>query len=74
MALAIDLLFSALGLIPTTHPSRSSVFGAVAVNYKLWLNLLATVIFVSLFAFRRGAYAGVKCSVHGGARDAASKG
>jgi len=57
-ALAIDGLFSAAGLIPTgPRPSRADVFGTLAVDYKLALNLFATAVFVVLFwlTSRRGA-------------------
>jgi uncharacterized membrane protein YraQ (UPF0718 family) len=47
-ALAVDGLFSALDLIPTTRPSRGDVFGTISVNYKLVLNAIATVVFVGL--------------------------
>ena len=56
-ALAIDGLFSAAGLIPTgPRPSRADVFGTLAVDYKLALNLFATAVFVALFwlTSRRG--------------------
>ena len=53
-ALAIDGLFSAAGLIPTgPRPSRGEVFGTVAVDYKLVLNVLATLVFAALFALTR---------------------
>ena len=52
-ALAIDLLFSALGLIPTERPSTEDVFGSIALNYKAVLNALATVVFVALMALTR---------------------
>jgi uncharacterized membrane protein YraQ (UPF0718 family)/YHS domain-containing protein len=57
-ALVVDALFSALGLIPTgPRPTRADIFGQVAVNYKLALNLLGTAIFAALFwlTARRGA-------------------
>jgi uncharacterized protein len=57
-ALIIDALFSGLGLIPSgPRPSRADIFGSVAVNYKLVLNVLGLVIFAALFALtaRRGA-------------------
>jgi uncharacterized membrane protein YraQ (UPF0718 family)/YHS domain-containing protein len=56
-ALIIDGLFSGLGLIPTgARPSRGDIFGAVHVDYKLFLNAAALVIFAALFALtaRRG--------------------
>jgi uncharacterized protein len=56
-ALIIDLLFSALGLIPETRPSTSDVFGSLELDYKFVLNILATVIFAGLMLLtvRRGA-------------------
>jgi uncharacterized membrane protein YraQ (UPF0718 family)/YHS domain-containing protein len=56
-ALAIDLLFSGLGLIPSTRPSQKDVFGSIEVDYKLFLNALGVLVFAALFAltFRRGA-------------------
>jgi YHS domain-containing protein len=57
-ALLVDGLFSALGAIPSGHrPSRSDIFGAVHVDYKLVLNIIGLVIFVGLFwlTARRGA-------------------
>ena len=57
-ALIVDGLFSAAGLIPTgPRPSRDGIFGTIAVNYKLALNLLGVVIFTALFwlTARRGS-------------------
>jgi uncharacterized protein len=56
-ALAIDLLFGALGLIPDARPTTNDVFGAIEVDYKLALNVVAAVIFVALIGLtlRRGA-------------------
>src|SRR5207302_5459140 len=49
-ALIVDGLFSAAGLIPTgPRPSRDGIFGTIAVNYKLALNLLGVAIFTALF-------------------------
>jgi uncharacterized membrane protein YraQ (UPF0718 family) len=53
-ALAVDALFSGLGLIPTTRPSRADIFGSVELDYKLVLNLIATAIFAALFWLTRG--------------------
>jgi YHS domain-containing protein len=55
-ALAVDLLFGAVGLIPSNHPTRSDVFGSVQVDYKLALNVVATAVFAALFwlTARRG--------------------
>jgi uncharacterized protein len=52
-AIAVDLLFSALGLIPGARPSTEDVFGSIEVDYKLVLNAVATVVFVALFATSR---------------------
>jgi len=48
-ALAIDLVFSALGLIPDARPTTDDVFGSIEVDYKL--------VFVALIGLtvRRGA-------------------
>ncbi len=47
-ALIVDGLFSAADLIPATRPTRGDVFGAISVNYKLVLNIVATVVFTGL--------------------------
>ncbi len=52
-AILIDVLFSALGLIPSTRPSTTDVFGSIALDYKAALNALATVGFVMLMALTR---------------------
>jgi uncharacterized membrane protein YraQ (UPF0718 family)/YHS domain-containing protein len=57
-ALIVDGLFSAAGLIPTgPRPSRGDIFGTIAVNYKLLLNVLGLVVFGAFFwlTARRGA-------------------
>ncbi len=54
----VDGLFSATGLLPGgPRPSRAAIFGAVHVDYKLFLNLLGLAIFAALFwlTARRGA-------------------
>ncbi len=56
-ALLVDGLFHAAGLVPTgARPSRSDIFGSVGTGYKLYLNVVATVAFASLFwlTSRRG--------------------
>jgi YHS domain-containing protein len=56
-ALIVDGLFDLAGILPSgTRPGRSAVFGHVAVDYKLALNVLGLVVFASLFALtaRRG--------------------
>jgi uncharacterized membrane protein YraQ (UPF0718 family)/YHS domain-containing protein len=56
-ALIVDVLFGAAGLIPSgPRPSRSDIFGTLAVNYKLFLNILGVVIFAVFFwlTSRRG--------------------
>jgi uncharacterized protein len=57
-ALILDGLFSVTDLTPTgPRPSRGDVFGTIAVNYKLFLNVLGVAIFAALFwlTLRRGA-------------------
>ena len=47
-ALIVAALFSALGLIPTgPRPSTAAVFGKVALDYKLVLNVLALILFAA---------------------------
>jgi uncharacterized membrane protein YraQ (UPF0718 family)/YHS domain-containing protein len=55
-ALAVDALFSGLGLIPHVRPARSDIFSSVKLDYKFVLNVLATALFAALFALtmRRG--------------------
>ncbi len=56
-ALIVDGIFSALGLVPTSRPSRGDIFGSVEVDYKLFLNVVGVVVFALLFylTIRRGA-------------------
>jgi hypothetical protein len=57
-ALVVDLAFGALGLIPHgARPTRGDVFGSIAIDYKLGLNVLGVAIFAALFGLtaRRGA-------------------
>jgi uncharacterized membrane protein YraQ (UPF0718 family) len=54
-ALIVDGLFSALGLIPDTRPSRADVFGSVQLDYKLVLNLIALAVFAGLIYLTRRA-------------------
>ncbi len=54
-ALVVDGLFGLAGLIPSgPRPTRTDVFGTIEVDYKLFLNLLATAVFVALFRLTRG--------------------
>jgi uncharacterized membrane protein YraQ (UPF0718 family)/YHS domain-containing protein len=56
-ALIIDGAFSALGLVPTARPSRTDIFAAVQLDYKLVLNVAGLLVFAALFGLtmRRGA-------------------
>jgi uncharacterized membrane protein YraQ (UPF0718 family)/YHS domain-containing protein len=57
-ALIINALFGLAGIIPSgVRPTRAGVFGHLAVDYKLGLNVVGAAIFVALFALtiRRGA-------------------
>ncbi|MHB1468033.1 MAG: permease [Solirubrobacteraceae bacterium] len=57
-ALAVDGVFSVLGLIPSgSRPTRADIFSGISVNYKLGLNGLGLAIFAVLFWLtrRRGA-------------------
>jgi YHS domain-containing protein len=49
-ALAIDLLFGAVGLIPSGRPSTEDVFGTIELDYKAVLNALGLAIFAAMFA------------------------
>ncbi|HLI59707.1 MAG TPA: permease [Solirubrobacteraceae bacterium] len=56
-ALVIDGIFSALGLIPAgARPTRTDIFSAITINYKLVLNIAGLAIFAVLFwlTARRG--------------------
>ncbi|HXS34550.1 MAG TPA: permease [Solirubrobacterales bacterium] len=64
-ALAVDGLFSAAGLIPSTRPSREDIFGSVELDYKLVLNLIGLVVFAALFWLGRPSRAGAStCPAH----------
>jgi hypothetical protein len=52
-ALAVDGLFSLGDLIPEARPTRSDIFSAVHLDYKLVTNVLGTAIFIALFALTR---------------------
>jgi uncharacterized protein len=56
-ALVIDVIFGPLGLIPDKRPTTNDVFGAIEVDYKLALNVVGAVVFVTLIGLtvRRGA-------------------
>src|SRR5438105_4471920 len=56
-ALIVDGLFSLVGLIPHSRPSRGDVFGSIGIDYKLFTNVLGLVVFAALFylTVRRGA-------------------
>jgi uncharacterized protein len=48
-ALIVDAVFGVVGLVPTgRRPSRADIFGSVGLDYKLVLNVIATVIFLAL--------------------------
>jgi uncharacterized membrane protein YraQ (UPF0718 family) len=52
-ALLVAALFSVLGLIPTgPRPSTTAVFGKVALDYKLVLNVLALILFAAAYRLR----------------------
>jgi hypothetical protein len=54
-ALVVDGLFSLAGLIPSTRPSKSDVFGSVQLDYKLVLNVIGMSVFIALmYLSRRG--------------------
>jgi hypothetical protein len=55
-ALIIDAVFSGLGLVPASRPTRNDIFASITVDYKLVLNLLRVLVFAGLFSLtiRRG--------------------
>jgi uncharacterized membrane protein YraQ (UPF0718 family)/YHS domain-containing protein len=56
--LVVLMLFDLVGLLPSgPRPARADVFSAVRVDYKLILNALGLIVFLTLFALtmRRGA-------------------
>ena len=63
-ALVVAGLFDLLGLVPAgPRPTRADIFGSLAVDYKLLLNVLATIVFAALFgltARRRAREPGVR--------------
>jgi uncharacterized membrane protein YraQ (UPF0718 family) len=65
-ALAVDGLFSAAGLVPTTRPSREDIFGSVELDYKLVLNILGLAVFAVLFwlSGRGGRRPSATCAAH----------
>jgi uncharacterized protein len=65
-ALAVDGIFSAAGLIPTTRPSRDEIFGSVEVDYKLVLNVIGLAVFAVLFWLaRQDGTRATECAAHG---------
>jgi YHS domain-containing protein len=57
-ALAVDGIFSALGLVPSTRPSIDSIVErGITWNYTAVLNIVFTLVAAALFALtlRRGA-------------------
>jgi uncharacterized membrane protein YraQ (UPF0718 family) len=61
-ALIVDGVFGLVGLVPTgPRPTRTDVFGAIGLDYKLALNLVATAIFVALWWLSRGHSGGHAC-------------
>jgi uncharacterized protein len=55
-ALIVDGLFSLVGLIPETRPTKGEIFTSIELDYKLVLNLIALIVFGALFylTIRRG--------------------
>ncbi len=49
-ALVVNGLFAAAGLIPHVRPTRAQIFNGVKVDYRLFLNIIALVVFGALFA------------------------
>jgi uncharacterized protein len=56
-ALVVSAVFGGLGAIPSgVRPARAQVFGAVAVDYKLVLNVLGAAIFIALLWLGRSGH------------------
>jgi hypothetical protein len=54
-AIVIDVVFGALGLIPSSRPATEDVFGGVELDYKAALNAVASAVFLTmLWLARRG--------------------
>jgi uncharacterized membrane protein YraQ (UPF0718 family) len=67
-ALIVDGVFGIAGLIPTgPRPTRMDIFGTIEVDYKLFLNIFGTVIFVALFWLTRGRQPQMHCEHHAAA-------
>jgi hypothetical protein len=63
----VDAAFGLAGLVPTgPRPSRADVFGSIDVDYKLFLNVLGTAVFVVLFWLGRGGGSAAHCERHEG--------
>jgi uncharacterized protein len=68
-ALIVDGAFGLVGLVPTgPRPTRTDVFGEIGLNYKLALNVVATVIFIALFWLSRDGSASQGCEHHSGTK------
>jgi uncharacterized membrane protein YraQ (UPF0718 family) len=66
-ALLVDAIFGLAGLIPSgPRPTRMDVFGSIAIDYKLFLNVFGTAIFVALFWLTRGRAQTSHCAAHSG--------
>jgi uncharacterized membrane protein YraQ (UPF0718 family)/YHS domain-containing protein len=74
-ALIVDGLFNVAGLIPTgPRPSRADVFGTISLDYKLFLNVLAVLVFGGLFWLtRRSGATDPSCGMKVERRKAISK-
>ncbi|HSS32823.1 MAG TPA: permease [Solirubrobacterales bacterium] len=71
-ALVVDGLFGVLGLIPEgPRPTRTDIFGTIELDYKLVLNVVATVLFGALLWVSRGRSGSAHCEHHGASGQAA---
>ena len=53
-ALVVDGIFGLVGLVPTgPRPTRADVFGSVGLDYKLGLNIVASIVFLVLLWLSR---------------------
>jgi uncharacterized protein len=64
-ALAVDGLFGLAGLVPSgPRPSREDVFGSIALDYKLVLNLIGLALFTGLIWLSRRGRPSSHCPAH----------
>jgi uncharacterized protein len=62
-ALIVGAVFGALGLVPEVRPTRADIFASITLDYKFVLNVLALIVFATLFGLTmRGGATRVACA------------